>query len=870
MPTGPANSNYQIPTLTLSDTFYEWYSLTNNEVIDKLNRMKVYQIAGASGISASQGSDGIATVSLDTIVPGDHTFTGNITFDGSVTTVNTNLITIDDYNLVLGAVNSSGGTGGTSDTIITNSGGGGIIIAGACGDKYLLWKAFDGGKTYSAWRISDSLAFAGDARLYSGNNKFVLSEGSDNTPASKVMITTHSAGLTVDIETYFDSPGKTYGAISFLSDGSSRMINSSMIKRFDGITMAFNFGSVVRHDISTNGLTLALANNGTNAESLGIVVGSNGTAETVDVCTIGYVGGNFSGAIDSLDAATSLGTGEFYFLSSNQAGKITKTAPSATGTIRKPILYALGGDKAMVMNYVGNKNVDIDTLYSKLNASTVVIKHTPDYFSVGDVVRFDAGTTSASFPIGTYKKASNQSSEEAEALGIVSKINYGGNSAASLMTISGYVDLSLSGLTFAPGTVYFLGNDNGTLTDTPPITVNTVRKPMLVAISQTTGIVQNYVGLVIDSDRSSGSNIASMPFTSTGFRNKLINGNFDFWQRGTTFSYRNPTTEPDRYNADRWKLVNSGGTTADRLGISINRYPLGLGDLDDSSVYSKYALEMSIGTGGYTADSKTYLYQRVEGIENLPKGFATVSFYARSTKPNVKLGVSFRRDFAGGTAPDHITTGVEKNSQKDAGFVTNLQSSWQRFSHTFQLPDCDGGQLGTAGNDGPEIRFFIRAGANSVSGNTGDVTEAINPVYVGTSNYSIYLAQVQFESGSGVTPFEIVDKSTEFVKCQRYYQTNTGGTTFSTPFRAYTDGSFGSVSSTFNQDVFYVPAGNLLSVRFPVPMRKPVYTLNVKNYDGVFSSKFTTPAIHSYGFWASRQSGFAGESFVYYEADAEL
>ena len=114
MPTGPANSNYIIPQLTLADTFYEWYALTNSEIIDKLNRIKVYQVAGATGIAVNQGTDGVATVYLDSVVPGDHTFTGNITFDGTVTTVNTNLVTIDDYNLVLGAVNSSGGTGGTS------------------------------------------------------------------------------------------------------------------------------------------------------------------------------------------------------------------------------------------------------------------------------------------------------------------------------------------------------------------------------------------------------------------------------------------------------------------------------------------------------------------------------------------------------------------------------------------------------------------------------------------------------------------------------------------------------------------------------------------------------------------------------------
>lgn len=869
MPTGPANSNYIIPTLTLSDTFYEWYTLTNNEVIDKLNRLKVYQIAGASGISASQGDDGIATVTIDTVIPGDHTFTGNITFDGNVTTVNTNLITIDDYNLVLGAVNSSGGTGGTSDTIITDAGGGGIVIAGACGDKYFLWKSFDGGRTYTAWRISDSLAFAGDAKLYSATNKFVLSEGSDSAPASKMLVSTHSNGLTIDIETYFDSPGKTYGAMSFFSDGSSRIINSSMIKRFEGITYAasvgITFGMVVRHDVATNGVTLALANNGINAESLGVVVGVNGTAETVDVSTIGYISGNFASAIESSDLATSLGTGEFYFLSSTESGKITKTAPSQTGTIRKPILYALGSDKAMVMNYVGNKNVDIDSLFSKLNASTVIIKHEPNLFSLGDSVRFEEGQTSASMPYGTYVKASNNSPEQAEALGIISKINYGGNSAASLMTVSGYIDLSQSGITFVPGSVYFLSSENGKLTVEPPISVGTVRKPMLVAVTPSAAIVQNYVGILV----TTGSDISrtSTNISSTEPNNKLINGNFNFWQRGTTFSYRNPNTEPDRYNADRWKLVNSGGTTGDRLGISVNRVRLALGDLKGSNVYSKYGLEMQIGTGGFANNSQTYLFQRVEGLENLPKGLATVSFYAKSTTSLAKLGVSLRRDFGGGTAPDY-TDVAEKNYQRFPGFVMNVPTQWTKFSHTFSLTDVEGGLIGSCGNDGPEIQFYVRAGESLVG--KKDITEEINPNIAGTSSYSIYIAQVQLESGAGSNSFELVDDTTEFNKCRRYYQTNAGGTTLATPFRAYTDGSI-SFTTTTNQDAFYVSSGDMLSVRFPVRIRSPIYTLNTKASDNLFGNLFNTPAIHADGFWASRKNtGIGNEQFIYYEAEAEL
>jgi hypothetical protein len=856
MPTGPASSSYIIPPLTLSDTFYEWYSLTNNEIIDKLNRLKVYDLVGATGVTLSKASDGVVTVYIDTVIPGDHSFSGNITFNGTVTTVNTNLITIDDYNLVLGAVGSDGGTGGTSDTIITNSGGGGLVIAGSCGDKYFLWKAFEGGKTYTAWRISDALAFTGDAKFYSGNNKFVLSEGSDNTPASKVIVTTHSGGGTVDVETYFDSVGLTYTNMNILSDGSSRLVNSSVVKRFEGITnisaIGLTFGMVVRHDAASGGITLAKANNISNAESIGIAVNINNTQQFVDVNLLGYVTGNFADAIASVDSMSSLGTGEFYFLSESEAGTITKTAPSVTGNIRKPVLYALGSDKAMVMNYVGNKIVDTDTIYSKFNASTVIIKHEANLFSVGDTVRFEEGITAASRPFGSYVKASSNSTEEAEALGIISKINYGGNSAASLMTVSGFIDMSASGLTLESGMVYFLGAEPGSLTTTPPITVNTVRKPIMVAVSPTTGIVQNYVGLVITTNTDTGTSIL-IPQSGSGFRNKFINGNFDFWQRGNTFAFQNPTSQPDRYTADRWKLVNTGGSTADRLNVTVQKYPLGLGNLKNSSVYSANGLEFAIGTGGHTAGSETYLFQRIEGIEHFPSGYATISFYAQATVTNAKLGVSFRRDFGGGTAPDYATTGVEKNSQKHTGFVTNLPTEWTKFSYTFALPDSKNGTIGASGTDGPEIKFYLRAGTDLVG---EDVTEEIDPNLAGVNDYRIRIAQVQFEYGQDATPFELNDPTSELNRCLRYYQTNT---TDATLFSSLTDGN----ANCLNNDALEFDGG-IVQVRYPVEIRDAsTSTVDVKRFGVTVSA--TTKSKR--GFKATKNPGTV---YLNYQVESEL
>jgi len=846
--TTPANSNYIIPPLTLSDTFYEWYKLTNDEVIDKLNRIKVYTLAGNTGIGISLASDGVATVFLAETVPGNHTFTGNITFNGTVTTVNTNLVTIDDYNLVLGAVGAS--DGGTNDTVITTAGGGGLIIAGSSGNKYFLWKETEGSRAYPAWRISDALAFTGDARFYSNNNTFRFIEGSASTPASSLRINTYATGITVDLQTSFANPGLTYTNINFLSDGSSRMIDSSLIKRFTSVTnisaIGITFGSVVRHDPITGGLTLAQANNVNNAESIGIAVGVNSSAQIVDVNLLGYVGGTFSSVIASSDAATSLGTGEFYFLSASEPGKITKTSPSNTDEVRKPILYALGSNKAMVMNYVGNKIANIDTLHSKLAASTIIINHNPNFFTVGDVVRFEEGVTSASRPYGSYVKANASGPEFAEALGVVSKTSYGGNSASSLLTISGFIDLAGMGSTLSPGMVYYLSTNPGKLTDTPPIGIGSVRKPMLVAISPNTAIVQNYVGIV-NSTPGAVSTSTAITEGTVGFRNKLINGNFDIWQRGTTFSYKT-TADADRYCADRWKLVNSGASNADKLSVQVNRVALPLGILPNSNVYSKYALEFDVGTGGYGANSETYLFQRVEGIEHLPSGFATISFYAKASDSRAKLGVGFRRDFGGGTAPDGLTS-----MQRVAGPVFDIPADrWTKITHTFTLPDSNGGVVGLNGNDGPEIRFYLRAGTTFAG---KDVASAIDPNIPGAANYKIQIAQVQLEEGMAATPFFDPDPQTELNRCMRYYQT----TSNSVPFRNLTS-SFSS-----SQDSIVVNT-TVISPRYSVPIRNgSSSTVSLLNNASV---TFTGLTYGNNGFRASRTG--TTEINIHYQVESEL
>lgn len=102
-----------------------------------------------------------------------------------------------------------------------------------------------------------------------------------------------------------------------------------------------------------------------------------------------------------------------------------------------------------------------------------------------------------------WAKAKADAVGTAEALGIVSSVP---DTGTAQITMAGYIS-GLSGLT--AGTVYFLSDSTaGALTATEPSTEGYVSKPMLVALSTTTGIVINYRGKSIPS-YSSTINLAT-------------------------------------------------------------------------------------------------------------------------------------------------------------------------------------------------------------------------------------------------------------------------------------------------------------------------------------------------------------------------
>lgn len=200
--------------------------------------------------------------------------------------------------------------------------------------------------------------------------------------------------------------------------------------------------------------------------------------------------------------------------------------------------------------------------------------------------------------------------------------------------------------------------------------------------------------------------------SSLMFRNKLINGNFDIWQRGlsqTTTGYG---------SADRWKVDAITNVTLSRAAASM---PLGLYSL---------AITPSNATNSLT------IAQTLEDSQVVPLigNSATFSFIGSCASGTQTMQASIQKSV---TANNSAAVWVTITSQS-----FSLSSSSQKFSLTGLVPN-DGSALGL------RVVFTTSNTANGV---------AIN------------ISQCQLEDGEVATPFEYRPIAQELSLCERYTQ----------------------------------------------------------------------------------------------------
>jgi hypothetical protein len=237
--------------------------------------------------------------------------------------------------------------------------------------------------------------------------------------------------------------------------------------------------------------------------------------------------------------------------------------------------------------------------------------------------------------------------------------------------------------------------------------------------------------------------------------NLIDNGNFEFWDRGNTFSASGAT-------ANRWKLTLGSGA-AGTVG-QISHTPGG-SELAESS---RYYLEFDRTT---TGSGSSFLSQYIEDIRLISGQRVVVSFDARATIDATELTVFLRQYFGTGGSPSA--------SVDTTAAVRILTTGWHRYTAVFDVPSIAGQTIGS-NEDAALILFFELPTSEGV--------------------VKVRLDRVKLEVGRTPTDFVPESYAEQRERCARWYQTSyVDG---QSPGSASTSGNVLMAASTANANLY--------------------------------------------------------------------
>lgn len=209
-------------------------------------------------------------------------------------------------------------------------------------------------------------------------------------------------------------------------------------------------------------------------------------------------------------------------------------------------------------------------------------------------------------------------------------------------------------------------------------------------------------------------------------KNKIINGDFGIWQRGTSFTI---TPGSPIYTTDRF--VNAGAASAGSLVVSRQTFTAGTAPV--AGYEGTYFLRYTMAT----TTTSWECWQKIEDVRAFAGQTMTVSFWAKSSSAQ-GLKLLIQQNFGSGGS----------GSVNQTATLSNLSTSWTRYTATFTMASISGKTIGT----GSHLLIDIY--------NDTSIT--------GSSTIDIW--GVQVENGSTATAFQTAtgNPQAELAACQRY------------------------------------------------------------------------------------------------------
>jgi hypothetical protein len=211
-------------------------------------------------------------------------------------------------------------------------------------------------------------------------------------------------------------------------------------------------------------------------------------------------------------------------------------------------------------------------------------------------------------------------------------------------------------------------------------------------------------------------------------KNKIINGAFNNWQRGTTATVTgnaSPTLLADRF----FCFLNGNGTgTQSQQTFTAGAAPV-------AGYESQYFHRLAIGTLGTTTTAQ--VGQKIEDVRTFAGNTITFSFYAKADSAR-SFSFFITQNFGSGGSADVTTNGSS----------FSVTTSFTRFTGSVTLPSISGKTIGSSSF----LNVFVQPTV--------------------TAGFSLDTWGWQVEYGSKATPFQTATGTIqgELAACQRYFQ----------------------------------------------------------------------------------------------------
>lgn len=254
---------------------------------------------------------------------------------------------------------------------------------------------------------------------------------------------------------------------------------------------------------------------------------------------------------------------------------------------------------------------------------------------------------------------------------------------------------------------------------------------------------------------------------SFALKNKVMNGDFRIWQRGTSIG---PivAASGNTFTADRWRVGVGGSSSITAAQVSVTS------DYGPNRV-GAFALGLTSNASATPgASDLNALIHPIEGYNVIPFGFGSL------WGGNVSLSFWVKASIVGTYSGAILNNGSPAFRAYIFTFPVNTASTWEYKTISIPVDTSSVSNWNRTNGLGINLTFDLGSGSTfeGVAGTwlSTQSTRATGSVrLIGTSGATFQISNVQLEAGLQSTPFEWRPVAMELGECSRYY-TRTAGT----------------------------------------------------------------------------------------------